>query len=105
MRIVLLKSMLPKPNRKKAKARRDRTRKREDILWHELVCERARVTIDGVDRFKCFHCERLFPREYVCGDHWPKTKGHNPRVRHDPYAGVCCCKECNVSGALYRKRP
>jgi hypothetical protein len=85
--------LFPKPEaRKKTKARRDREDRERMIAWHEAVCERAR---EGT-RYRCYHCRQLFPREKVCGDHYPYSRGSRPDLKYDLDNGVCCCTRCNV---------
>lgn len=75
--------------------------------WHDLVCERFRLpyTDDaGQALYLCYHCGWKFPREKVCGDHFPVTKGSSEAVRFDVDAGVCSCSACNTSGNDNRKR-
>lgn len=69
-------------------------------FWHNIVCDRAREP-DG--RRRCFHCGGLFGRVYVCGDHFPVTKGADEAVRFDVAAGVCSCRPCNTSGNSHRQ--
>lgn len=70
-------------------------------LWHDEVCEQAFNPF--AERYKCFHCSLFFPRNEVCGDHWPHTKGARPDLRFDVSNGVCSCAGCNTSGNRNRK--
>lgn len=72
------------------------------LVWHEAVCERARNPDDGL--YRCFHCEKHFPRDEVCGDHFPHTRGARPDLKYDPDNGVCSCMPCNTSGSPDRAR-
>lgn len=63
-------------------------------LWHETVCTSS----------KCYHCERYFPVDMICGDHFI-TKGSRPDLKYDIRNGVPTCQECNTSGSKYRKQP
>lgn len=74
-------------------------KKRLIIGWHNIIVEKARVG----DIYECFHCGLFFPREKVCGDHYPHTKGAHPALRFDVNNGVCCCMRCNTSGSPFRK--
>ena len=83
------------PFHRKSFRRLSKTRQRSILaLWHDFVCEKGQQP-DG--RYECFHCERYFDREEVCGDHWPKSKGASPQTKFDVEAGVPCCKDCNRS--------
>lgn len=98
---------LPKPT----KAERPGVIRRKEIKdavpeWHDKVVEKGRTdltTTEGKPLYLCFHCKALFTREYVCGDHWPRSKGARPDLKLDPDAGVCCCMTCNVSNSPTRK--
>lgn len=70
------------------------------VLWHDTIVSRA---FDPARKlYRCFHCQKWFPRNKVCGDHWPNTKASRPDLRYDVSAGVCSCAFCNTSGASTR---
>lgn len=64
--------------------------------WHDIIVG---------DNRKCFHCEKEFDRELLCGDHFWATKGARPDLRYDTRVGVPCCAQCNTSGSPNRKDP
>lgn len=72
------------------------------IGWHNLIVSKAP---HAGDYYQCFHCEKFYPRNQVCGDHFPHTKGSRPDLRYDVNNGVCSCAKCNVSNAPTRKKP
>ncbi len=67
--------------------------------WHEIAREKGRVG----DRYRCYHCGQLFPREETCGDHYPFSRGARPDLKLDPDNSVCTCMFCNASNAPTRK--
>src|SRR5947209_7469042 len=70
-------------------------------LWHDCIV--AQTWDEKKGKGKCFHCGNWFPRDMLCGDHWPRTKGSAPQLRLDVLSGVPSCSGCNVSGAPTRK--
>jgi len=94
---------------KKLRARRKAENSVRMLEWHNEVVERARVSLIGFmtsgDLYECFHCEKLFPRNEVCGDHWPHTKGARPDLKYDVRNGRCTCRSCNRSDNPNRKVP
>lgn len=97
--IPLAKLPFAKTDYRRQKARRKRDRKLSLIEWHELVCERAR---EGT-KYRCHHCQNLFDRDRVCGDHYPYSRGARPDLLLDPENGVCSCGPCNTSNAPTRR--
>lgn len=71
------------------------------IEWHNIICEEYSIG----DMCLCFHCGVLYPRNEVCGDHFPYTKGARPDLRFNVKNGRCCCASCNTSGNKNRKEP
>lgn len=98
---------MPKPEKKtRPGVLRKKARAKSMKEWHEIVCERARVSFYHADetyRYKCFHCGYLFPRNMVTGDHYPYSRGARPDLKLDPDNGVCSCMECNTSNSPTRK--
>lgn len=70
-------------------------------LWHDIVVDKGRFK----DMYQCFHCEELFPRNMMVGDHFPFTKGSRPDLKFDIANGVPSCARCNISNAPSRKSP
>src|SRR4051812_23923423 len=82
---------------KQQRAKRRRDDKQRMIEWHNTVLKGGRVLINCQTMYLCFHCLRIFPRNMVCGDHWPHSRGARPDLKYDPANGVCSCMECNRS--------
>ena len=76
--------MLPKPNRKREKARRDREKKQKTIAWHREVCAEGRCSV----------CKKQFSPEMLCGHHI-RTKSARPELRFDPDNGIPVCLVCH----------
>ena len=74
--------------------------KKAIVIWHLTIV--ARAYDPARQKYQCFHCGGWFPREKVCGDHWPATKGSRPDLRYDISAGVTSCAHCNTSGSPSR---
>lgn len=79
-------------------------RARADEAWHDFIVSRAMIDIrSGVTFYQCYHCKGEFPRNSVCGDHFPYTKGSRPDLRYSINNGVPCCKSCNQSDSPHRR--
>lgn len=64
------------------------------------------VLVRGYDEMvKCFHCEKPFPYDQICADHFPLTKGADPANKFRPDRCVPSCAMCNTSGNVNRKNP
>lgn len=61
--------------------------------WHERICEGSS---------QCFHCEKWFPRDMLCGDHLI-TRASMPSLKYDIRVGRRSCASCNTSGNQNRK--
>ena len=103
--------LFPKGNYKKASRQRKAQRKRDDIEFSNLVCERAKVIADCYpapfiqEKYRCFHCEKLFDRNEICADHFPVPKSIlHSWERYDPKRAVPSCKLCNASNNPNRLR-
>ena len=85
------------PTQKQKRQARRIADKMKMLIWHNTVCNRAMEMTDGMPMYRCFHCDTLFFRNEVCGDHFPHSRGARPDLKFDPNNGVCCCKDCNRS--------
>lgn len=71
------------------------------VLWHNCVV--AKGYDPEARRYFCHHCKNPFPRDRICGDHYPVTKGSDEKVRYDVACGVPSCSHCNTSANNSRK--
>src|SRR3990167_2969672 len=98
----MVENFHPMPKQKKSKRpsmiRKKINQKRWETIREEVV-ESAR---DG-ERYRCHHCGKLFPKEEVCADHYPCSRGSRPDLKYDRNNLVCSCKECNRSDNQNRR--
>jgi len=80
------------------------SQRRRARLWLKgIVCKRSYDPDKGM--YQCFHCGDWFTEAEICPDHFPMTKGADPKSQWDPDKCVPCCKACNTSGNENRKDP
>src|SRR5688572_15042869 len=90
---------LPKPLKKdRINLKRKKLRLKKWEIVREKVIESARVG----DMYQCYHCGNLFPRNEVCADHYPYSRGSRPDLFLDPKNLVCSCQFCNQSNSPNR---
>jgi hypothetical protein len=77
-------------------------KKKLTILLHEFVRDKSEDPLTGL--CTCHHCEKPFPRDMICADHFPVTKGSDETKRFDLSDVVPSCGRCNTSGAAPRTR-
>jgi len=90
--------------KKPTKATRPSLLKKKDKgkQW-EVVREKVIQAAKVGDVYQCHHCKKLFPKEEVCADHWPFSRGSRPDLFLDIQNLVCCCLFCNVSDSPHRQ--
>lgn len=75
-------------------------------VWHRIITQKGLKKHGAfIGLYRCYHCGGHFPRNMVCGDHFPYTKGSRSDLQLDVRNGVCSCMQCNTSGNKHRKFP